>query len=100
MPKNSRVKIKDNLYKPTAGMKWVVEEDGILIVNPKAKTSLKLNQTESSLWQLITAQTPQNQLSRFLTALKGITLTEAEKFIQEVLEHWKELKYLEYRSGK
>jgi hypothetical protein len=100
MPKNSRIKIKDDLYRPTKGVKWIVELDGILIVNPKAKTSLKLNQTESSLWQLTTAQTPQNQLSRFLTALKGITLTEAEKFIQEVFDRWRELKYLEYRSGK
>ena len=83
-----------------SGVKWAVEEDGILIVNSKANTSLKLNQTESSLWQLIAVKTPYNQLSRFLAALKGITLIEAEKFIQEVFERWRELKYLEYISGR
>jgi len=98
MPKKTQAEIKKSIYSPFAGVKWIIEEDGILLVNPKAKISLKLNQTESALWQLNTAKTPQNQLSCFLAVLKGISLAKAEGFIEELFDQWIELRYLEYKS--
>jgi hypothetical protein len=90
-----RIKRKD--YSPAGGVKWAVEEDGILVIDTGAANSLKLNQTESALWQLNTVKTPQSQLTRFLSVLEGIAVDEAGRFIEELYERWRKLGLLSYK---
>lgn len=96
MTKKNRGTKRKN-YIPAKGVKWAVEKNGILIVYPKKKKGLKLNQTESALWQLNMIKTPHNQLSRFLSTLRHIPQAEADKFIEELFELWREQRLLEYR---
>ena len=95
MVETDQGKLKIRFAYPSEGVKWAVEEDGILLVNPKTETSLKLNQIESALWHLSTVKTPYHQLSLFIAVLSDVSLAEAEKFIEELFERWRELGYLE-----
>jgi len=81
-------------YNPARGVRWAVEEDGILIVDQREKKSLKLNQTESALWQLNMVRTPYSQLSLFLSLVKGIPIIEADRFIEELFELWRKQRFL------
>jgi hypothetical protein len=63
---------------PVPGVYWVVESYGILLVSPDGLSFLKLDQTESALWQMLDAGIDLKRILRFLSVIKGVSLDEAE----------------------
>ena len=72
----------------TSGPKWVVEEDGIILVSLEKRFPHKLDQTDSALWQMINYGVKKEALVSFLVAVKGSTVKAAEEFLEAKLERW------------
>jgi hypothetical protein len=70
-------------------VRWVVESDGILVVDGRASRSLKLGQRESALWQMVLAGISFPELCNFFKLLDCRFRPQAVKFIESNLKKWK-----------
>jgi len=82
-------------YMPSPDLYWVVEKDGILLIERKSRTFSKLDQTESSLWSMYVMGFPGLKITEFLMAVKKATKPEAEKILEEMVKKWCEQGYIQ-----
>jgi hypothetical protein len=79
-------------------VQWVVEQNGILVVSERTGESLRLNQTESAVWQLYSVEVILEEICQFLAALQNEPQDVAEQLITDLLQRWKKIGFLESRA--
>ena len=86
---------KSSNVKPVPGVYWVVEKHGILLVSPERPSYLKLDQTESAVWQMLNAGIDLQRIFRFLALIKGFSFAEVENYFEKFCEYLKKQGYLQ-----
>jgi len=88
---------KWNCFCP-AGVEWVKNSDGILVVHRNQNQSYHLTGIESVLWSWISLSYTYPRLVSMLAELAGISRLAAGRKLRQVLEDWRGKGILEERG--
>ena len=90
--------MKNRIYFCPAGVEWVKNTDGILVVQGNQGRSYLLTGLESALWSWMSLSYPYPRLVSMLAELAGISRLAAGRKLMQILEDWRGKGILEERE--
>lgn len=90
--------MKNKTYICSAGVEWVKNSDGILVVQGNLSQSYLLTGLESALWSWMNLSYNFPRLVSMLAELEGISRVAAGRKLRQILEDWRGKGILEERE--
>jgi len=90
--------MKNRIYFCPAGVEWVKNTDGILVINRNQSQSYLLMGLESAVWSWMSLSYTYPRLVGMLSELEGISRQEAGQKLKRLLEAWRVIDILEVRE--
>ncbi len=69
-------------------IKWAVETDGIIIIQPSLNRAIKLVYPEAALWDLLSRRLSLEQIIEMIAAISGKDRDESEKWVSGTCNTW------------
>lgn len=67
---------------------WIVEKNGVLLLDTANHRSKKLSSAEAALWDLLTRKRTKERLLAMIAAITQKTPDDAESYLDECLDSW------------
>lgn len=73
-------------YRLADHISWVVEQQGILLIDRRTNRHTWLSYPEAAIWDLVARKIPEKRLLRMLAVISATNEREAAKLLQRCLE--------------
>ena len=75
-------------YQCASNTCWIVEQQGILLINTSENRYSRLHYPEAAIWDLLTRNWPYAHLLRMLAVIFSLNSDEAVLLLEQSLEQW------------
>ena len=72
---------------------WVVQPNGVLLVNDRLRTTLMVHYPEAAVWDLLT-RNPVDAVVRKMGYIAGLDRAAAEDLVRSAIDRWLDLGFL------
>ncbi len=86
-------------YRCAEGVSWAVELHGVVVLDPRRESAIRLGYPEAALWDLVSRSESGERLTQKMGALGSLEAEAVERFVSETLRRWVEAGLLVAEEG-
>jgi hypothetical protein len=86
-------------YRVSPGVAWVVELDGIILINRGSSNTLRLGYPQAAVWDLANRGLPFERIVSLLSVISALSSEQAGRLVQESFQQWQEQGFFQEVMG-
>lgn len=92
--------IQATRYRPCAGVSWLVQGAGVLVIDEVARRSLMLAYPEAAVWELLLRGHDARQAGAMLRWIVGDSEQEAHSHVERYVQEWSKAGLIAAANGE
>jgi len=81
-------------YRAAPGIRWLVEEHGVLVIDELARRSEVLSYPEAAAWELLQRGHSLPETVRMFRHIAGVTDQQAQTSVEQCIDRWRQAGWL------